>query len=327
MKYSSLFFPLALLTTALACNQNEKNNAPPSPPQSTVRQDRSTAPSAAEADAFQPAEEQSESPRDAAFSTAVARDNFPDSTKRFVRTADIRFLTKDVLKATLAIEDITLRHRGFVTQNHLEQVVQRQWNTPTSADSMLETTVFEVSNKLTLRVPWQQMDTTLRLIGQWCERLEYRHVDARDISLEQLANELEQLRNQDFAAQVSDDIAQHGKNLGSIGATREQSLRSRALADAARIENLTLADAVRFSTIHVSIRQRQTVQATMLPREKTPMAYSPGIWTRVGEAIKGGWQSLVTLFVTLLYAWPYLLVLFFAYIFYRRVAKLPTLKD
>jgi hypothetical protein len=111
MKHTTrFFFPLALLTTALACNQNEKNNAPPSPPQSTVRQDRSTAPSAAEADAFQQAEEQSESPRDAAFSTAVARDNFPDSTKRFVRTADIRFLTKDVLKATLALlADLVLR--------------------------------------------------------------------------------------------------------------------------------------------------------------------------------------------------------------------------
>src|SRR5665811_203108 len=42
-----------------------------------------------------------------------------DTTRKFIRTADLRYRVKDALKATLALENITADFDGFVTYTHL----------------------------------------------------------------------------------------------------------------------------------------------------------------------------------------------------------------
>jgi len=42
-----------------------------------------------------------------------------DSTKRFIRTAQMRFRVENVRKATLSLEDIIRKNGGHVTYTHL----------------------------------------------------------------------------------------------------------------------------------------------------------------------------------------------------------------
>ncbi len=337
MKVSTFLFQLLWVITllALGCQSNERQASTPSPPAQHESSPKA-APSGNKLDRIAnieadeaPHQQQGQTPEteamfNAIFSSVAASNKFPDSSKHFIRTASLRFLTTNVLTTTIAIENIAIANSGFVIKNHLEHALQRQWTTPISADSALDTRVSIVTNTLTVRVPWQSLDTTLRMIGKWSEVLDYRRIDAQDITLDQLENELERLRNLNFEAQLNDDITQHGKQLGTVGETRERSLRGRAVADQARIQNLKIADAVRYSTIEIEIYQGETIQTKVLPREKVLIAYSPGVLSRLGEAFLNGWQMLANIFIGMIYIWPLFLILFVVYMGYRsRVLKLP----
>ena len=136
----------------------------------------------------------------AAFRTSASTSGFADTSKIFVRTAQLKFRTPEALKATLAIEDIAARHQGFVTRNHLHQEQRGLKLTKVSPDSSLETIRYVVMNHLTIRVPNSMLDTTLRAIGRWAEYLDFRHVDAADVELDLMENELNRLRNQQLQA-------------------------------------------------------------------------------------------------------------------------------
>ena len=60
-----------------------------------------------------------------AISSSAARQG-TDTTHRFIRTADLRFRVKNVIKATLRIEDIVGAHHGWVAKTELRSDPQGQ---------------------------------------------------------------------------------------------------------------------------------------------------------------------------------------------------------
>ena len=55
----------------------------------------------------------------ALVSSSAAVVNKKDSTHKFIRTADLKFKVKSVIKSTYNIEDLTARQGGFVTYTNL----------------------------------------------------------------------------------------------------------------------------------------------------------------------------------------------------------------
>ncbi|OYX82606.1 MAG: hypothetical protein B7Y83_14200, partial [Flavobacteriales bacterium 32-34-25] len=58
-----------------------------------------------------------------------------DSTRKFVRTADLKFKVKSVPQTTYAIENITNKFGGFVTFTNLQSNIIDQYETKISQDS------------------------------------------------------------------------------------------------------------------------------------------------------------------------------------------------
>lgn len=308
MRYTQLVSTLLLFGTLSACQQSAERQAPMAPsaqPAPTEAEETSygNAQGKVAADAAAPP------PPPAAFVTAVAGWQAIDSAKIFVRTAELRFRTANALQATLAIESEVARQGGFVIQNNLITNTLSQKTSPISEDSLLEISHLEVHNSVVLRVPWQRLDTTLRAIGRWAEHLDYRRVNARDVGLERLSNQLAEARNQKAAGETPSTPKTDDRRL---------SLEAQAAADEARLNNLQLADQVRFSTVQVDIYQRPTVQYAHVARDPKLGPYRAGLGTRLWGGMRWGWIFSQDLLVALAYVWP-LWLLVAGFLVWRRL--------
>ncbi len=238
-----------------------------------------------------------------AISSSAAVENGKDTSHKFIRSADIRFRVKNVIKITYAIEDIVRHFGGFVTFTNLTSTIDNQNNTPVSEDSTLETINYTVANNMTIRVPNTNLDTVLKCIAPLIDYLDSRVIKANDIRLEMLTNSLTQKRIAKNEQRMINAIDNRGRKLGET-TTAEDALISRLeQSDNAKIANLRILDQVDFSTINLYLYQRQVSKREMIANPKDISAYKPGLGSRIGDAFKKGWAAIEEIIVGLAQLW------------------------
>ncbi len=243
------------------------------------------------------------------FGTSVAAVSWLDSLRKFVRTAEVKFRVRDVLSATLQLEDVALRNRGFVTVSNLRTEVEYRNEQPISRDSAVETTRFSVQSHLVLRVPYPQLDTALRSMNRLAEFLDYRNARAEDVALKMMEDQLLQLRQSNYQQSVN-AAAQSGKPNTQLEAA-DRTLGSRASADQSRLERLKLEDAIQYSTIEVDIYQPAQIQQRMVTNtEIRPL--ERGFWVSIGEGLVEGALLLRELAILLAQGWSIILLVVLA---------------
>ena len=95
-----------------------------------------------------------------------------DSTRAFVRSADLSFKVKDVKLATFDIERIVSEHNGYVTSSVLESTVNYKNSVRTTKDSMLDVINYTVHNDIVIRIPNKYLDKTLTDISNLIDFLD-----------------------------------------------------------------------------------------------------------------------------------------------------------
>ncbi len=259
-----------------------------------------------------------DSTSNAFISSSAAVENKKDSTHQFIRTAELKFKVKSVIKSTYAIEDITNHQGGFVTYTNLSSNIDNVATTAVSADSSLETTYYTVSNSITLRVPNTRLDTTLKEISQNIDYLDYRIIKADDVALQIFSNKLTQKRSAKNEERLTSAIDSRGKKLTETTLAEEVLLSKQEQADNAKINNLSLADQINFSTINLNIYQRQTIKRELIANDKNIEAFEPGFGREILEALKFGWDILATFIVFLVKLWGLFLFGIVVYFIYRK---------
>lgn len=252
-------------------------------------------------------------------SSMAAVVNKQDTARKFVRTADLKFKVKNVVKSTYDIEDITSRHGGFVTNTNLASNVDNVTITQASEDSSLETTMYNVTNSITIRVPNTQLDTTLKDISRNIDYLDYRNIKAEDVALQLLSNKLTIKRAAKNTERLSGDIDKQGKKLPETTNAEEVLLGKQERADEARISSLSLLDQVNYSTITIYLYQRQAIKHELIATNKPIHEYEPSFFTKIGESFQVGWEVLESVIVQLAKLWALLLVGVVGYVLYVKV--------
>ncbi len=233
------------------------------------------------------------------ISSSAAIENNKDSTRKFIRTADLKFKVKSVIKSTYDIENITNQQGGFVTYTNLASNIDKITNNAISADSSIETTYYTVTNSITLRVPNTKLDTTLKEISKNIDYLDYRIIKAEDVALQIFSNNLAQKRSSKNQERLTNVIDSRGKKLGETVVAEENLLNKQEQADNAKISNLSLADQIQFSTVNLLIYQRQDVKNALIANDKTIDAYEPSFGSKILSALKFGWD-IVKMFLVFL---------------------------
>ena len=259
-----------------------------------------------------------DSTSNAFISSSAGVENGKDTTRRFIRTADLKFKVKSVIKSTYDIENITNRQGGFVTYTNLTSNIDNVTTTAVSADSSLETTYYTVTNSITLRVPNTKLDTTLKEISNNIDYLDFRIIKAEDVALQILSNNLTQKRSAKNEERLTNAIDNRGKKLNETTIAEEVLLSKQEQADNAKISNLSLTDQIKFSTINLSIYQRQTIKRELISNDKNIDAYEPSLGTKLFDALKFGWDILETFIVFLTKLWGLFLFAIVVYFIYKK---------
>jgi len=259
-----------------------------------------------------------DSTSNAFISSSAAVENVKDTTRRFIRSADLKFKVKSVIKSTYDIEEITNRQGGFVTFTNLTSNIDNATTTAVSADSSLETTYYTVTNSITLRVPNTKLDTTIKEISNNIDYLDFRIIKAEDVALQILSNNLTQKRSAKNEERLTNAIDNRGKKLNETTVAEEILLSKQEQADNAKISNLSLTDQIKFSTINLSIYQRQTIKRELISNDKNIDAYEPGFGTKILDALVYGWDILETFIVFLTKLWGLFLFAILVYLIYKK---------
>ncbi len=241
-------------------------------------------------------------------SSSAAVENNNDTIHKFIRTAELKFKVGNVEKVTYKIENIITSHGGYVTLTQLKSNIDNALTAAVSADSSVETTSFTVTNTMTVRVPNTMLDTTLKDIAGLVDYLDYRVIKADDISLQLQANNNAQKRGSQHVVRLVHAIDKQGKKLSETASAEELLQNEQVQTDDALLSNRQLNDQVNFSTLQLSLYQRQAIKTELLPNPKNITAYEPGFGTKVLNSLQSGLRILEDLFVGLLQLWPLFLL-------------------
>ena len=253
------------------------------------------------------------------FSSAAVEKG-KDTTRKFIRTAEIKFRVKNVATTTYNIEDLTTSSGGFVLYTNLVSNTDYTTITPISADSSLETIHYTVSNEMTLRVPNTKLDSTLKSIATLIDYMDYRIIKANDVGLQMLSNRLTQNRINKHEQRLTTAIETRGKKLHETTVAEEALLNKEEQSDDAKISNLSFQDQIDFSTISLFIYQRQAVHRTVISNDKNIDVYEPGLGSQLLESIQFGWKMLKCLTVFITKFWALIICGFAIYFLIKKLA-------
>jgi hypothetical protein len=244
-----------------------------------------------------------------------------NSNQKFIRTADIKFKVKNVVKSTYAIENAVSKFGGFVTYTNLQSNIHDQIKTKISQDSTLETTKFSVENNITIRVPNTQLDTVIKSIARQIDFLDFRVIKADDVSLKLLANQLSQKRSATNEKRVEKAIDNKGKKINDIMEAETALANQKETNDSKTIENLSIQDQVNFSTITLQLYQNETIKQEITAGEKDSAYYKPNLGIQIIDSLKSGWYILQAILVFFINLWPFILLSLGGFFLYKRYIK------
>ena len=256
-----------------------------------------------------------------AISSSASVEIGSDTSRKFIRTAELRFRVKDVVKTTFKIEDIIKLNGGFVSSSNLSSLIDYEENKSLTADSTLIITHFTINNAMTLRVPNTELDTTLKQIAPLVEFLDYRNIKATDVALDILSNRLTQIRAKKHDIRLSNVIDNTKSKVADATSAAESILNSQERSDQALISNLTLKDQIKYSTISIQLYQRPSVKYSIVVNEKNFRPYEPGFWKKSVEALQTGFDIFKMFILFLLKIWWLILLVLIAYIVYPKIRK------
>ena len=238
-----------------------------------------------------------------------------NSDRKFVRTADIKFKVKNVPNSTYIIENATTKFGGFVTYTNLQSTISEKNEVKISQDSTLEITKYAVENNITIRVPNTQMDTVIKTIAKQIDFLEYRVIKADDVSLQLLSNQLKEKREANQEKRLTKAIDSKGKKLNEVVQAENDLNQKSEQKDNSKLENISLADQVNFSTLTLQIYQRETIKKEMIANEKQ---YRQGFGSKIIDGLKNGWYLIEGIIAIIAQLWSIILIGILGYFGYKK---------
>jgi hypothetical protein len=322
MKIKKMIYAMAILWIAYGCSQERKSPAFEKGDASTTRnQTEQTASKQEEASVEAEHEaKQSDEAKNIKDSTFYASKMNLDQQKgrKFIRTAEVKGKVKDVLKTTLQLEDITAQFKGFVTSTNLQSPVSYTETVSISADSLLEIKHYVMENHLVIRVPNEKLDSLMRKIGGLIEFLDYRVIKAEDVTLQLLANSMQQQRYNAFENRYTNAIDSKGRRLDETAGAEENLLNRQMQADQNKIQKLNIEDQIAYSTIQLIIYQRENVTREVFANYRDVSAYRPSLWKRIGDAFVNGWWALENIIVLFFEIWWFWIMLVLGWFGFKR---------
>jgi hypothetical protein len=240
--------------------------------------------------------------------------------KKFIKTAETQFQVNNVRAASEKIEDLTVKYSGYLTYSNLQNRERDFFRLEISRDSVVISKKIVVENNIVLRIPNENLDSLVRDLNQLILFLDYRIVKMDEISFAFLANQKASDRLKDYESRQKVHIDTKGGKLKETTLAEENRLDRQIQADKLQVENMELADQVKYCTLTIMIYQKPFLyKETQVLLNSS--SFRAKLSTRLLEALVDGWIMFESFLVFLFRIW-WLFVLVFGGIFvYRFLLK------
>jgi hypothetical protein len=252
------------------------------------------------------------------ISSSAAEEKNKDTTRKFIRTAQLKFMVKDLIRTSYKIEELASHYGGFVTYTALNSTIDNKSLVPVSPDSSLETISYTATNSITLRIPNTKLDSTLKSIALLVAYLDYRIIKADDVGLLIQANRITGKRFEKHTKRLTDAIDSKAKKLNETTSAEDHVVSGQEQADKALLDNLSLADQISFSTVNLIIYQRQASKHEMIANDQNITQYEPSLGAKVKDAFLSGWDILKAFCLFLVHCWALILLIILVYLGFKK---------
>ena len=241
--------------------------------------------------------------------------------KTLLITTGADFKVEDVVESRSAIENLTYQQGGYVASSSISNR-ERDSRRFVQGDKDVVLTTYYRQAEMTVRIPRQNVNKFLKQMQQQVAFLNEQTFSAQDVTLDIYREQLASKLNSDMAQELSQERLnsnndkEQTSNVEAISAT----YAARQQQEYAKLEQLNIADRVKYSTINLTFTQpdisyKETTQNIDLLIE----AERPNFGSQVGQALKEGWETLRDVAINLIRMWWLVVILGFFYGIYRLI--------
>lgn len=199
--------------------------------------------------------------------------------EKIIKNAEISFEVKDFNKSTLSIKDIVKSHGAYISN---ENQTNNKYN---------------LTNILVIRVKSENFEKLLDALKKESIHLDYNNMTAQDVTAEFVDVQAHIKAKKEVETQYY-DVLKKARTVSEIMDVQNAIGQMRAEIDSYEGQLKLMQDQVSYSTIKLTYYEK--------------LGYMPstdnGFLYQVGKAFVTGWNMIVSLFVGLIYIWPFLLI-------------------
>ena len=215
--------------------------------------------------------------------------SLPAADQKIIRTANVRFQVADFKETTAAINRIVQQHQAQLLSAN-----------ETRSEGNLE-------SNLIIKVLPQQFEPLLNKLVEQSIYLDSKNIASEDVTTEYI-DVAARLKAKKAVEARYLDLLKQAKTVKDIITVEEQLRHIREEIESSEARLIYINRQTSYSTIH--LQYYQTIAATSSP--ETSFA------VRIRNALQGGWDLLLALFIGLLHLWPLFLVVPVAIYYLRK---------
>ena len=241
--------------------------------------------------------------------------------KKLLVTASVTFKAEDVIKSSAAIETLAYQQGGYVASKTISNR-ERDSRFFVEGDKSITVISYDREAEMVVRIPKAHVNKFLTQLQQQVTFLTEQSFTAQDVTLDIYREQLASNLNSELASELnkqrleSRDGADQSSNVEAITAT----YTARQQQEYAQLEQMNIADRVKYSTITLSFTQPDiSYKETMQNLDLIIKAERPSFGSQVSEAFKQGWDILRDVTITLIKSWWLIVLAGIFYVLYRMI--------
>jgi len=222
------------------------------------------------------------------------------ATAKIIKTADMRFRVKDVQNTKENLSKTIKAQGGSVAEFSIQSSILETDKIKQSADSLKEITSYRTDGYLVAKVPSEKLDDFTNTIAKMAVFVDNQSMKMDDQSLAYLANSMKAQNKVEASNQIGHIPSKRSGNIETSLALKDDYVDR-------KLDNMSIAARVKYSTITLNFYQDNTVK-TMIVANDNLYDYRPAFANRFWLSIVNGWTIFMEIILALANLWMLIIV-------------------
>lgn len=244
----------------------------------------------------------------------VQADSIGSSTPKLVKTAELRFKVKSVIKSSEDISGLTGKYKGMVMHHQMNSQAERSNDVRLSSDSIMRVTSLSTSADMVVKVPSEKLEAYMTEVSRMGIYVSLRQMDIEDKTLDYLSNKLKLSARKELISKQKNGkiVIKHPEDVLALNDDMVDH----------QIDNQRVNEAVKYSVVSLYLYQSNAITKEVIANDD-PSAYVLPFTSRIGMALANGWYIFKEILIVTANLWVIILaggLIWFGFSAYRKKA-------